>query len=401
ELAVFLRQRLPDHMVPSSFTELDRLPVTANGKLDRKALPDPAPVARAPYEAPRDELEETLAQIWAEILGVERPGIRDDFFDLGGHSLLALRLALRMRQALGREIPVATVLAAPTIAQLTEALADEGENPVSRGRVVPLRTAGNRPPLFLIHALGGQVFRYRPLAQHLGDDQPVYAIPAHGLTEGDAVQTTIDEMAETYAGYIRELFPAGPYFVGGFCIGGNIALEVARRLRKDGHAVPYVFLAWSSAEEPVVGSTLEDDTALMVHALAGGATSLDPRELSLMEPAERLLAIVNAATKEGQLRTESTDLDQIQRYVEVFRANAHAVGRYKHDTFDGPAVLLIPEEDNAPPDEDYGWRAFVPNLETGLIPGARFSALYNPYVTRTANAWRRWMDRGLEHRARH
>ncbi|MEU7892851.1 amino acid adenylation domain-containing protein [Nonomuraea sp. NPDC049152] len=401
ELAGFLRQRLPDHMVPSSFTELDRLPVTANGKLDRKALPDPAPVARAPYEAPRDELEETLAGIWAEILGVERPGIRDDFFDLGGHSLLALRLALRMRQALGREIPVATVLAAPTIAQLTEALADEGENPISRGRVVPLRTAGNRPPLFLIHALGGQVFRYRPLAQHLGDDQPVYAIPAHGLTEGDAVQTTIDEMAETYAGYIRELFPAGPYFVGGFCIGGNIALEVARRLRKDGHAVPYVFLAWSSAEEPVAGSTLEDDTALMVHALAGGATSLDPRELSLMEPAERLLAIVNAATKEGQLRTESADLDQIQRYVEVFRANAHAVGRYKHDTFDGPAILLIPEEDNAPPDEDYGWRAFVPNLETGLIPGARFSALYNPYVTRTANAWRRWMDRGLEHRARH
>ncbi|MGP3964129.1 non-ribosomal peptide synthetase [Nonomuraea sp. 3N208] len=397
ELAGFLRERLPEHMIPASFTELERLPVTANGKLDRKALPDPAPAARAPYEAPRDDLERTLTEIWADILGVEQVGIRDDFFDLGGHSLLALRLALRMRQELDREIPVGTVLAAPTVALLAEALADEGDNPVSRGRVVPLRTTGKRPPLFLIHALGGQVFRYRPLAQHLGEDQPVYAIPAHGLTAGDAVHTSIDEMAEAYAGYIREIAPAGPYFLGGFCIGGNIALEVARRLRASGETVPYVFLAWSSADEPVVGSTLEDDTALMVHALAGGATSLDPRELSMLEPAERLLKIVNAATKEGQLRTETDDLDQIQRYVEVFRANAQAVGRYKHDIYDGPAVLLIPEEDKAPADEDFGWRPIVPGLDTGLIPGARFSALYDPYVTRTAHKWRRWMDRGLGH----
>ncbi|MFG2078072.1 amino acid adenylation domain-containing protein [Nonomuraea maritima] len=397
DLVGFLRERLPEHMIPASFTELERLPVTANGKLDRGALPDPAPASRAPYEPPRDDLERTLTEIWADILGVERVGIRDDFFDLGGHSLLALRLALRMRQELDREVPVATVLAAPTVASLVEALADEGDNPVSRGRVVPLRTTGRRPPLFLVHALGGQVFRYRPLAQHLGEDQPVYAIPAHGLTAGDPVHTSIDEMAESYAGYIREIAPEGPYFLGGFCIGGNIALEVARRLRASGASVPYVFLAWSSADEPVVGSTLEDDTALMVHALAGGATSLDPRELSRLEPAERLLRIVNAATKEGQLRTETDDLDQIQRYVEVFRANAHAVGRYRHDVYDGPAVLLIPEEDDAPADEDYGWRPIVPGLDTGPIPGARFSALYEPYVTRTAHEWRRWMDRGLGH----
>ncbi|MEU7004860.1 thioesterase domain-containing protein, partial [Nonomuraea sp. NPDC046570] len=385
-----------DHMIPTTYTHLDHLPTTPNGKLDRKALPAPQAAAR-PYEPPRDELDQRLATIWQEILGVERVGIHDDFFELGGHSLLALRLAMRLRQELDREVPVATVLAAPTVELLTAALRDEGEGPLSSGRVVPLRTTGDRPPLFLVHALGGQVFRYRPLAQRLGADQPVYAIPAHGLTAGDEVQTSLEEMAETYAGYIRAVRPAGPYFVGGFCIGGNIALEVARRLREAGERVPYVFLAWSSADEPVVRDTLEDDTALMTHALAGSLESVDPAELGELDPAERLLSIVNAATREGSLKTETDDLEQIHRYVEVFRANAHAVGRYRHAPYDAPAVLLIPEEDNAPPEEDFGWRAVIPGLETGPIPGARFSSLYEPFVSRTALEWKRWMDRGLGH----
>ncbi|WP_283133517.1 non-ribosomal peptide synthetase [Rhizohabitans arisaemae] len=393
-----LRERLPEHMIPSTYTFLPELPLTATGKIRRNALP--APAAEGPsgeYVAPRSPVEARLTAIWEQILGVERVGIHDDFFELGGHSLLALRLAMRLRAEFGREVPVATVIAAPTVERLAEAMYDDTPSLESQGRVVPLRTTGDRPPMFFIHALGGQVFRYQPLARYLGDDQPVYAIPAHGLTEGDEPHATLEEMAQVYAGYIRATRPEGPYVIGGFCIGGNISLEVARQLRAEGAEVPLVLLAWSDADEPVIRSSLEDDRSLMVHALAGSLNTLDPRDLAEMDVEEQLLAIVGAATKEGSLRSDAADLEQMRRYVNVFRANAHAVGWYRHEPYDGYAVLLIPEDDGADADEDYGWRKVVPRLETGLIPGARFSALYEPLVAKTATETRRWMDRGLGH----
>src|SRR5262249_44237654 len=146
---------------------------------------------------------------------------------------------------------------------------------MAAGPMVPLRTTGDRPPLFLSHALGGQVFRYRPLAERLGDDQPVYTIPAPGLGPGEEPHPTLAEMGDDYAGYIRSVRPHGPYLLGGFCIGGNIALEVARRLRAAGEDVPLVFPVWSSADEPVIRSSLEDETMLMIHALAGGVDVLE------------------------------------------------------------------------------------------------------------------------------
>ncbi|MFE0145748.1 amino acid adenylation domain-containing protein [Nonomuraea sp. NPDC059007] len=394
DVTAFLRARLPEHMVPSAFLSLERLPTTANGKLDRKALPDPAPAPRPPYEAPRDELEEHLAKLFADVLGVEEVGIRDDFFALGGHSLLALRLAMRLRQDLGREVPVATILPAPTVAQLAAALRHDADTPVGKGRIVPLREGGDRTPVFLIHALGGEVFRYQPLATALGEDQPVYAIPAHGLAEGETPHATIAEMAEAYAAYVRSVRPHGPYALGGFCIGGNIALEVARRLRSAGEEVPAVFLAWSSADEPVVRRSLEDDLELMGHALAGGLTTVDIQEFRHLEPAEQLLSVINAASSEGTLRQRPDDLAYIRRYLDVFRANAHAVGHYTHEPYDGRAVLLIPEGDGVSLDEDYGWRAVCDRLDVGYLPGARFSSFFPPYVARTATEWRRWMDHG-------
>ncbi|WP_139812214.1 phosphopantetheine-binding protein, partial [Ensifer aridi] len=160
ELAAALRAHLaallPDYMVPSAFVRLDVLPLTPNGKLDRKALPAPADEAyvRRAYEAPQGEIETLLAAIWEELLGIERVGRHDNFFELGGHSLLAVRLLARLTQALAVELPLATLFAKPTLADLAlsvgEVLNGSGAQaapaimPVGRDGALPLSYSQQR-----------------------------------------------------------------------------------------------------------------------------------------------------------------------------------------------------------------------------------------------------------------
>ena len=399
ELRAHLSRQLPAYMIPAAYVQLGELPLTSNGKLDRTALPAPQSARAGVYRPPRDSVEARLATIWEQLLGHAAIGVTEDFFALGGHSLLALRLALRIRQEFGRDLPVATVLTSPTIGQL----ALEIRRPEDMGRtspIVPLRTTGDRPALFLSHALGGQVFRYRPLAARLGDDQPVYTIPARGLAPGEEPHHTLAEMADDYAGYIRSVRPHGPYVLGGFCIGGNIAMEVARRLRADGEEVPVVFAVWSSADEPVVRSSVEDETMLMIHALAGGVNVLetvDLDELRALDTDERLVAVVRAAAREERLRPDTADLEQARRYLRVFKANAQALGFYRHQPYDGDLVLLQPVEDpEITPGDDYGWRRVVSGrFAIAPIPGTRFTSIYEPLVSDMAAQMRRWMDRGF------
>jgi len=134
ELRDALRLSLPEHMVPAAFVFLAELPLTANGKLDRRALPSPetAGVDRRAYVAPHTLTEELLAGIWAEVLGIERVGVHDNFFDLGGHSLLATRVVARVRQATDLELPLRSLFRNPTVEGLAEAveeqlLAEDGE----------------------------------------------------------------------------------------------------------------------------------------------------------------------------------------------------------------------------------------------------------------------------------
>jgi amino acid adenylation domain-containing protein len=390
-----LRPQLPDFMIPTTWCQLDHLPLTPNGKLDRNALPTPhQPTTTHTYTPPRDPTEARLATLWEETLKVDAVGVHDDFFALGGHSLLALRLTMRVRQEFGRELPVATVVSAPTIAQLAPQLRQpDDESPAAR--IVPFQTTGDRPPIFLAHALGGQVFRYLPLARRLGPDQPVYAIAARGLAPGEEPHHTLDEMVDDYVDHIRATHPHGPYILGGFCIGGNIALETARKLREQGAAVPLVVMFYSDADEPVVASTLEDDTALMMHALAGGPLDTDLDALGRLDPEERLLAVLDAAAQSDQGPPETADLEQIRRFLRVFRANAHAVGRYRHEPYDGDVGLWAPAAADTTPD-DLGWRNVITgHLAIAPIPGERFHILYEPLVAEAATKLRTWMDHGI------
>jgi aspartate racemase len=236
ELRSFLKQKLPDYMVPSAFVCLDTLPLTPNGKVDRRALPAPdqSRPEKETFVAPRNAVERQLTKIWEKILGIQPIGVRDNFFDLGGHSLLAVRVVAQIEKTFGKNLPLATLFQAPTIEQLASALNGEESLP-SWSWLVPFQTAGSKPPFFCLHGGGTE------LAKLLGADQPLYGLRPHGQ-DGRRAPSKVEDMAADYIKEIRTVQPEGPYYIGGYSFGGMVAFEVAQQLQRQGQEVALLAL---------------------------------------------------------------------------------------------------------------------------------------------------------------
>jgi amino acid adenylation domain-containing protein/FkbH-like protein len=247
ELRGFLREHVPDYMLPSAFVSLEQLPVTANGKVNRAALPAPdqaRPELSDSYCAPRDDIETKLAGIWEKVLGVSPVGIYDRFFDLGGHSLLAVKLVAQIEKAFARKLKLATIFQAQTIDELALILREEiKESAVTASSaLVAIQPRGTKPPLFLVHGAGGGMFwGYMNLSRHLGTEQPVYAFRSRAL-DGRAEFERLEEMAADYVRDLKALQPKGPYHLGGYCFGGNVAFEMARQLEASGDTVALLLM---------------------------------------------------------------------------------------------------------------------------------------------------------------
>ena len=238
ELRAHLRAALPDYMVPGIYVTLEKLPLTPNGKLDRKALPalaegSPSEAVEAPRgEAPRAGMEQALARIWEETLGVTGVTRSDDFFALGGHSMLAVQLFARIKERLGADLPMRSLYDAPTLEGLA-ALVERGGGAVAgpgiSGSVVPIQPRGTKPPIFWIDTLGvgggGGLLRYRLLSRLLGTEQPSY-----GILEPRELQPSVEQWAAKCIAWMRSVQPRGPYYLAGFCLGGNLAFEMASQL---------------------------------------------------------------------------------------------------------------------------------------------------------------------------
>lgn len=241
DLRDLLSERLPAHLVPDTVVPLPSLPRTLNDKVDIEALPVPYDGGLPSRAEPRDDIERRLLEIWRSLLDTESIGVRDSFFDLGGHSLLAVRLFARVEQMLGTRLPLATLITAPTIAELAEVVRRERAAPSWRS-LVTLQPGGTRAPLFLVHGVRGQLLLYGALVRRLGADQPVYGLQSVGLDRVTAPLTRIPDMAAHYIAEIRSVQPHGPYLLGGFCFGGVIAVEMAAQLDRDGEDVALIAL---------------------------------------------------------------------------------------------------------------------------------------------------------------
>ncbi len=240
-----LRQRLaeslPDYMIPTRFIFLDGMPVTANGKVDRAALPAPgeAPVERTTkYVAPRDPIESQLVKIWEELLHTAPIGVTDNFFDFGGDSLIAAALLTAVEEATAKNLPPASIIEAPTIAQLAQlAQLIRGDGPANTGVLVPFQIGGIAPPLFCVGGHSGHVVELVDLARHLDAGQPFYGLQSAGLSGSDQPLTSIEAMAGRNVEAVREVQPRGPYYLGGRCWGAVVALEMAHQLIAVGEPV--------------------------------------------------------------------------------------------------------------------------------------------------------------------
>ncbi len=241
ELRRHLAAVLPDYMVASAYVRLDAFPLTENGKLDRKALPAPESVAYAApiYEAPAGEVETGLAEIWADVLKLDRVGAQDNFFELGGHSLLAVRLVARVAAAFGVKLRIGALFDAPTLREFA-ALIPRIDKAVDASDIVRIQPEGNKTPIIAIH----NTLMYYKLAKRIGKDRPFFGIKLFDEGERRPLPTgPMPAIAADYVRVIRAAQPHGPYILVGLCVAGVIAYEAARQLRQEGEQVPLVVMA--------------------------------------------------------------------------------------------------------------------------------------------------------------
>ncbi|MDF0665454.1 MAG: amino acid adenylation domain-containing protein [Nitrospira sp.] len=241
ELRAFLRAEIPEYMVPSLFVFLKAMPLTANNKVDRKALPAPDSTrASSPvHVAPRDRMEIQMAALWQQVFEVDKVGIHDNFFDLGGHSLKAAQLFHLIEQVFARHLPLSTLFQAPTIAGLTSLLVEEHRTPPWQS-LVTLQLGRSAAPVFLVSAAAGGVLWYAQLARLLGQAHPVYGLQARGYDGTAEPYDSMYEIARHYIAELRSRHPHGPYVIVGICTGGLVAYEMAQQLAEQNQEVTLV-----------------------------------------------------------------------------------------------------------------------------------------------------------------
>ena len=242
EVRSFLQDRLPNYMMPNAFVFLETMPLTPNGKLDRRALPAPDTSRQSDaIVRPTNDVEAKLVQIWSEVLKINPLGIEDNFFELGGHSLLAVKLIGEIERQFNRQLPLTVLVESPTIQQLAITLKASPSDRIF-SPIIKLKTGNSQTPLFLVHDADGETILYQNLASYLKPEQTVYGIrpPIQSGSGAPMLPTRISEMAEYYVKEIRKVQPKGAYLIGGLCAGGVLAFEIACQLQAEGEEVPLV-----------------------------------------------------------------------------------------------------------------------------------------------------------------
>ena len=435
-LRAHLRACLPEFMVPSNFVLLDALPRTPNGKVDRKALPEPGSVREVGAEegpnlvSPQTPLESHIRAIWCDMLKLSRVGLEENFFDLGGNSLLAVQFTHRLRKETGHVLPLAAMLNEPTVAGLARIVENEAFAPPLRSTpaseepapssagVLTIRDGGALPPLFFIHEGQGETLVYRGLALRLDPARPVLGIEPLRTAEGDFAHTRIDQMASEYVERVRVVQPAGPYLLAGFCAGGTIAFEMAQQLQEAGETVAFLGIIEAvdaqATKRPFFITRRR--IARLQKSLSQSGTSLLPElgrkcwnvlsfevNSRIQKRRERLtVQRMRGVSQEHSARSLTAPSIPFLRLYEIAQREHRPRGILK-----GATVALFKateetgREDDLPyrmiySDVAFGWgKRFDNDLVIADVPGGHFSLLQEPHVNTLAPLFQNALDDAL------
>ncbi|NET73537.1 MAG: AMP-binding protein, partial [Sphaerospermopsis sp. SIO1G2] len=382
ELRQFLKQRLPEYMIPLAFVTLEKLPVTANGKIDKRALPAPnlEQQLQKTFVAATNPIEQQLIDIWEEVLGVKPVGINDNFFELGGHSLIGVRLFAEIEKLFGKKLQLATLFQTQTIAELAELLTTEKNRLTETSSVlVKIQSGGAKPTLFCAHPIGGNVLEYYSIAKYLGEEQPVYGLQSIGLDGKQAPLTKLEDMAKEYIKEMKSVQPEGPYYLLGYSFGGMLAFEIAQQLYRQGDTIAALVLldrrnSQFKALRPSFIKSLE------IHI----------KNLSQLDWKGRYKYFLNRVKYKYVYQGDYSEFmmnqwgDSIDsEYENVFRANLQAMNNYQPQVYPGKLTLLRCRVQplNQALSDDLGWSHLVDgDVEVYPIPGDHFGLLKEPYV---------------------
>jgi thioesterase domain-containing protein len=389
-----LADRLPSPVLPSLLLAVPALPLLPNGKVDRRALLNESQsTAETLYTPPGTPTEEALAGIWSDLLGQEKIGIHDDFFQIGGHSLLATVMITRVRKLLGVSLTLRQVLEDPRIAGLAERIgAARPGDPVDDGQLVRLSAGSGQRPLFCVHGIGGDVLPFRELGEELGNVGQVLGLRAQGTEREERPRDDIRQMAAAYLFEMRKAQPTGPYRIAGWSLGGLIAYEIARQLSFDGERTELLVLIDSYAPGTRAYDGFDGDVrsraVSFTAELAGTGFPGDiPDPDRLIEPADL------ADPAEGAEQ-------ELRRRFQMYLAHSRAAARYRPGArrLDVDRVVLLRATGQERPEGTsaaLGWERFTGEQLTVLPADAdHFSALRRPAVLTLADGIRRALGQG-------
>ncbi|PZU94472.1 MAG: non-ribosomal peptide synthetase [Pseudanabaena sp.] len=409
ELRSFLKENLPEYMVPATFVILDSFPLTQNGKIDRRALP--APNQAQTYQDinhtnyPQDELELRIAHIWQKLLGVKTLSTHDNFFESGGHSLLAIRLSAQLEEVVGHPVPIMSIFQSPTIAELAKLLR-QGWTP-SWHYLVPLKPNGTNPPFFCIHEGFGEVFVYRNLVKHLNANQPFYGLQAQGLDGKHPPLNRIEQMAANYLKEIRGLQPEGPYYLGGFCAGGVVAYEMAQQLHAQGQEVALLALMDTGFETGLKENTLPSIKEFWVMRWRNflKVPFLEKFQRIAQKP-KKFLEYLDSRFKLWQckfyLKTKRSlppDLRKFYLYQNNMAAHLEAINYYRPQPINYPVTLInttVFDKTRLSDYEQMWLKLALKEIDYHIIEGVHNLVFEEPEVQKIALKLQACLDRSID-----
>lgn len=395
-----LAAQLPEYMIPTAWVRMDALPLTPNLKIDRRALPAPDNTAahgRPPHPESLSALQQTIRQLWQNILGVDDVRCDDNFFSLGGHSLLAVKLMVELEKATGKKLPLAVLFSHSTIRELAR-LCEKADDAKLWNPVVPLRAGDDSPALFFAHGISGNVFKYHALSQHLPGKRPCHGLQAVGLNGIDTPLDDMQAMAAYHIAAMRKLQPKGPYHLAGGSFGGYLAYEMAVQLQAAGEKTGFLCLCDIEAckisdflpvgAKQLLGAVLFSGRAVK-RAVALAAASEDERHAYFENRRKRLQGPAYESWLDKHRMAEIIGEEPAACFKDVEEACYRALMTYKIPPYSGD-ILLVRAKNGSFNNEyayDLGWSHFVKgHIDIVSVSGDHNSIFWEPNASELAQS---------------